>query len=47
MMRLPRAKVSSLVRADDSAIGVESVFWHDNNPLPGVPTVVVSKTGGQ
>jgi hypothetical protein len=34
-MRLPGAKVSLLVSADDWAIGVVNVFWQSNGPLPG------------
>ena len=40
---VPGTKVSPLVSANDWDIGVVNVFLHANNPLPGTPTVVVSK----
>jgi hypothetical protein len=47
MMQVPGAKVSPPTNADDCAIGVASVTWHANDPLPVVLSVVVSRTGGQ
>jgi hypothetical protein len=47
VMRLPGAKASPPTNADDYAIGVAVVTSHANDPLPGVATVVVSRTEGQ
>lgn len=41
VMRPLGAKVSPLANIEDRAIGVEDVYWHANDPLPSVPTVVV------
>jgi hypothetical protein len=47
MMWLPGAKLSLPLNVEVRAIGVEDVTWHANGPLPGVPTIMVSETGGQ
>jgi hypothetical protein len=45
-MPLLREKIPSPTDADKVAIGASNDTWHANDPLPGVPTVVVPETGG-